>query len=182
MKMAEELFGKIKVEGAQQPPAEQPPVQAPPPESPPIPPPAPPQIPEGEEVLENIEGAGEEEGGEDGALAKLFMDFTSALSSYEDDDLGVIFGRVLQEMIDRQLEVSETTGSVVRRLRRVEAVMAHMLVGGKHKVFVANGCISCECGGLKIALAVPPDDKFVWDSPPKGKQEQGEEEEEESGE
>jgi hypothetical protein len=122
----------------------------------------------------------EEEGGADEGLKRIFMEFNSALSAFEDDDLGIIFGRLLQEMIDRQLEVSETTGSLVRRLRRMEALLAHSVAGGNHAISITDGRFRCACGGLVIPLAVPADDKFVWDNRATRPKEQSEEEEEES--
>jgi hypothetical protein len=124
-----------------------------------------------------IEGDPEEEG-----LKRIFVEFNSALSAFEDDDLGIIFGRLLQEMIDRQLEVAETTGSLVRRLRRMEALLAHSVAGGNHAISISDGRFRCACGGLVIPLAVPADDKFVWDNRATRPKEHAEEEEEEESE
>jgi len=159
------LWGKTKEEeqavqeAAQAQTIPQPQVQVPqPPPTQSVPPPP---IPDGAELPEELE---EVIDGADDGLKRIFMEFNSALSAFEDDDLGIIFGRLLQEMIDRQLEVSDTTGSLVRRLRRTEAILAHLIIGGKHKLSITNGRFECECGGLSITLSVPQDDKFVWDN------------------
>jgi hypothetical protein len=120
------------------------------------------------------------------SLKRVFMEFNAAMPYFADDDLGIIFGRVLQEMVDRQLETSDTVGSIVRRLRRVEAILTHSaageLSGTKHAVHIANGFIYCDCGGLKVPLAVPQDDKFIWDQKPRPSSQPADEEDEEDDE
>ena len=99
---------------------------------------------------------------------KFMMDFQNEqLPELEDDDLSVLMGFIIREMAIRMGEDSDTTGAIVRRLRRVEAAIQHVAAGQEHGLLLKDGYVLCRCGRHKALASPPDDDKFSFDEPRK---------------
>jgi len=97
------------------------------------------------------------------AIAQIFASWSEILPECEDDDLGIMLGRIINEMVERGIENSENQVAIVRRLRRIEGIIVHLVAGKEHKISLIGNEIICSCGGLKIPATVPDDDKFFWE-------------------
>ena len=97
---------------------------------------------------------------------KFMIDFRDEqLPELEDDDLSVLMGFIIREMVLRESETNDTTGAIVRRLRRVEAAIQHVSAGSEHGLLLKDGYVLCRCGRHKALASPPDDDKFSFDQP-----------------